>query len=43
MILQSIILVAGIVAANVGLVAATTSNEYDYVIVGSGPGGGQLA
>lgn len=31
------------VLAIAGLIAATTNHEYDYVIVGSGPGGGSLA
>lgn len=35
------LLATGLIAG--GLVAASLANEYDYVIVGSGPGGGSLA
>jgi hypothetical protein len=30
-------------AVLVGLTTSVTINEYDYVIIGSGPGGGSLA
>jgi hypothetical protein len=32
-----------VAAVLVGLTKSVTINEYDYVIIGSGPGGGSLA